>query len=225
MSETPPDAPKLKSLPEELATVFAEDPFNLIDTKPILSQGTRDTRVLCYERPEPLPLPPDAMLRVEYTGGPNGGAMGFFYVSPTASQEERAYASMLLEVSNPDTAELYDRWVRPDMRTHAGVGTRLREQAEDWIAQVAKAYGHPITMVAHVSQIDVIDWLTKGGYTPDEESAPILEDLRAHPERYYVEDQNEHHDRWFLVYRLLPDGTPESEPIRLTLEKVIQPAS
>lgn len=217
--------PHIVSLPEHLADEFVEGTFEHASMASLSGRG-----VLYAERSEKVPgVSGDSLLRVRYAHTGIEGRIYFDYITKKATTgAEVEYASMVLRRGHDDEYVLEHRYVIPAYRNHKGIGSRLYLQAEDWVRQIATRIKKPITLLAGVSQYDVLTWLTKHGYTPDEESTALYHDVMENvgvTTKFNVENDDDGRHAPSTIYKAGSDEDPMPNPVRIILTKIIQPGS
>lgn len=218
--------PKIMSLPEEAADEFVEGTFEHTSMASLSGRG-----VLYAERPERMSgVEGNTLLRVRYAHSGIEGRMYFDYLTKdTATGAEKEYASMVLRRNSDNEYVLEHRYVIPELRNRKGIGSQLYLQAEDWVQQIATRIKKPITLLAGVSQYDVLTWLTKQGYTPQEECVALYQDIMDNvgvTNKYQL--QGDEDEGWYAPYTILENSSGEEregDSIRLVLKKVIQPGN
>lgn len=199
-----PGEPRHDSRPEPLPQILAEQfaRGSILATATLVQSRDTSDIYRCFTRPESLSGIPDVQLRVDYRRFHEHSILQdsfdqvrFEYVS---GQNEDPFAQMHLDCITPTDFRLVHRYVAPELRTRQGVGTRLLQQTEDWLAQVANASGRDVFVGLQTGQLDVIQWIQKLGYTVQEYQQKELDHVLGHLDEYVL------------------DNVPESEGRRVT---------
>lgn len=209
----------------------------LTDHSPIIYESDKSTIYRCFERDESIPGITGTKLRLDYRdyteGNPNRpNQLRFEYTQPSADQpeEERTVAEMHLGILDSHTFKLEHRYVRPDLRTRSGLGSRLLKTAEGWLQQVADSSNNVVTIRLQVGQDSVIRWIQKMGYSVQDDQQELLDELTNHPERFVRGDvvlsdasQLDGIIKDAYTFRVDKPGRHMEDAVRLTFEKRITP--
>ncbi len=216
-----------ESLPTALAKEYLAGTLAL--GKPVSFEAGAVKFFRCAERKEFLPGVGEVTLLVDFYKAPHPDVYDqiyFRYMTVLSDQkEETQVATITLTLVGPNEVNVYDRKVNPPFERNMGVGSRLLHQAEDWVRQVATELRAPVTMVAGVSQLDVLKWLYKWNYRPAEETdASLYQDVVANPGNYEILPEVRG-GLSFLIFKLDERGLRKTQPIRINLKKIIEPAA
>lgn len=215
-------------VPTDLATRFLEG--SLTEGPPRSASLKRDTYP-AFEGVVTVPgLNEPVSLRLEIHNVHAPNEHPFTQVRFDYLVDEEVIAEMHWSV-NPGDDDDYDltlahREVKSDYRDRSGIGTSLYRHAEAWAQDLARAKQESIRLGADASQKNVLSWLTKNGYVPHEEDAPLYKEYLAHPERFEIRTTDYGpNDAGIPITReqtIYPAGS--DEPLRIRMRKTLSPS-
>ncbi len=153
----------------------------------------------------------------------------YFQEDPIEPENERVIAQMHVQ-SIPDGSFILDhRHVHPDLRGKVGLGTRLYQQVESFMQQIANEKHEDVVIRLQSGQITVTAWAEKMGFEAIPEHRQFLEELREYPERFiednvFVSPQSQAQgimkDQY--VFRKETEGRYMEDAIRITMKKIVR---
>lgn len=223
-----PAAPQIVPVPDSIARDFLNGSLTKQFKEAKVFEGGHSIR--CFEKEVAIAGFPGARLRIEYEGSVRR-VIDFYYVTVNPMNNLTTFiATMTLEASDPYALKLPHRKVEDMTERGRGIGSALLKQAEQWITQVATLSQRPVTVSADTGQWSVIRWLCdKHGFEPVAEDRAAYEDLNANvmdPNRYFIDVEGRLYGRRpSTIFSKDENGRLSLLPIRITLRKIIEPAT
>ncbi len=228
----------VEAFPPELAKNFVAGREVFVSNSPKVHEGDKTDIWRVFQRQEDISgIGPGSLVfdyrryHQEKPGKFDRLQFEYLQPDPDAGDDERVIAQMHLQCI-PDGSFILDhRHTHPEYRRKFGLGTRLYQQTESFLCQVATEEKHDITVGLQAGQVPVIDWAEKMGFNVIPEHRELLDEIRQHPDRFveddvYVSPESREEgiikDRY--TFRKGVDGRYMEDAIRITMRKTLSPA-
>lgn len=217
-----------EAIPAEIAQRFSDG--TLAQDAPVAKIIGKSKVFRCFERNEDVAGIERAVLRIDYRVLPESipgrrNEVRFSYVQKEAQDSDLVVpvAEMFLDCVDDEHMELAHRYVEPAFRERKGIGSALLQEAEAWVAQVARQKGHDIAITLGAGQPQLIDWIQKRGYVVAEDQASLLAEVKEHPDRFQLDSAVQRSDlvKEQYLFRKEIMGRKREDAIRLKFSKVI----
>ncbi|MFA7286788.1 MAG: GNAT family N-acetyltransferase [Patescibacteria group bacterium] len=191
----PEDAPREPThpLPEDLAHRFVNG--TIFNDAEVVAEGEHGDIYRGFIREEPNIGIQAAKLRIDFQKSSSSNAdtpkqVRFEYVQPDKvdSESDVLVAEMHIAPWGKNKFVLQHRYVQPEFQGKLGLGTKLLQQVESWLAQVASEKKEDVILEVDTGQKGVISWVEKNGFSVDPDQVKELQEVVDHPDRYALED-------------------------------------
>lgn len=227
----------IEPIPEEIAGDFVRNRENFGRNSLLVHEGDKTKIWRVFRRAEEIPSIGRCALVLDYRKYHEGQTkkfdrLQFEYLQedPIEQDKERVIAQMHVQCISDGVFVLDHRHVIPEFRGGFGLGSRLYQQVESFVQQIANMKNSDQAIQLSTGQKSVTDWAEKMGFKVALECQEFLEEKREFPERFVEDDvfvspesqaQGIVKDRY--TFRKEALGRYMEDAIRITMKKVIHP--